>query len=784
MTNIELLLEKSKKGDLKSLSYLSMVCYEGIEVEKDYSKCLKFATKAIEGGYSEAQFYLGRLYYEGDIVDQDYSRAFKLFEKSAKQINTKAIYWLGRCYFFGKGIKQDPLQGFLLFYSSFEYGNSDAQLAIENCFNENTGSVYQKTVDIIKKRSNELKEAKYQNLLGVLYEHGNGVTEDHSIAFELYHLSKKQRDPFGIKNYGLCYYRNIGVAKNPPRAFKLFEKSAQLGNHRALNSTGYCLQNGIGVEKDLDRSIKLFRKCLQLGNLVGINSLALAYQNGWGVEEDLDKCRELYLKAAYSKYRMSEFNIGFLFHWGIGCDANRKQAIKWYKQSHKHSFLSATNSLGYCYQEGVGVEKNKEKAFNYFLIASKGENKYGECNVGLCYLYGSGVEKNSRLAYKYLRRAINHGHVDAINIFSNYDQFEFILCNDTDVENVKLLGMDPEFEINKVTKNGDSILIHFNSTNYKKNKEEIAIIQILINSGLDLRIRNSQNKLTLNCISNRLSRFTKKMGTLAMDFDRLFDDRINPDYNLGKGMSVHKVWVEKRTKKACHQVANVFKQFYNDKGGLKKCNDFLRWVYSGVIYNKKGIIQICKKLDIDFFNHTTIRQDLIDLWNDNGKIKIKENMNKNEDENKNRNEDENENGNDNGNENENENENDNDNDNENENENENTNKHFNFDFEILIKMDNTKDSKNLQSICVHKFFLLAISGLYRNFFQTVNSKLSKVTDYSSKSFETLNCLFEFLYTGELNFTAGYDADLIKDELLDVIEYYQLNPDLPLLELII
>ncbi|KAJ6232098.1 sel-1-like protein [Anaeramoeba flamelloides] len=739
MTNIELLLEK---GDLESLSYLSMVYYEGIEVERNLSKCLKFATEAIEGGFSDAQFYLGRLYYEGIEVEQDYNQAFDLFEKSAKQNNTKAIYWLGRCYFFGKGTKQDPLQGFLLFYSSYEYGNSDAQIAIENCFNENNEEVYQKAIEIIIHRSNELKEAKFQNLLGLLYEHGNGLPKDHSIAFELYHLSRKQRDPFGIKNYGLCYYRNIGIEKNLPRAFKLFEKSALLGNHRALNSTGYCLQNGIGVEKDVDRSIKFFKKCLKLGNLVGINSLALAYQNGWGVEEDLAKCRELYLKAAYSKYRMSEFNIGFLLHYGVGYQVNVKQAVKWYEQSHKHGYLSATNSLGYCYQEGIGFKKNRKKAFQHYLIAAKGGNKYGECNVGLCYLYGCGKKRNSRLAYLYLKKAIDHGHLDAKNILENNSQVEFILYHGTDLENIELLVKDPNFEINQLTSDGNSILIHFDSTNSIKNdREEIPkMIEILINNGLDLQMKNFENKLTIDCISNDLSKSTKKYGALSIDFDRLFDNRINTDYSLGKGLNVHKIWVEKRTRKSCNEVKNVFQQFYDTKDGFKKCNDFLRWVYSGVINNKQGIIQICDKLEINFSNHTTIRQDLIDLWNDiknSYDFKIIINL-----------------------------------DNNNNNNNNNNNKNNG-------KSSNNKDTRILESIPVHKFFLIVVSGLYRNLFETVNSNLSQVTDFSSKSFETLSHLFEYLYTGTFLWTGDDDQELIKEELSDAIEYYQLNPHLSL-----
>ncbi|KAJ3425992.1 btk-binding protein-related [Anaeramoeba flamelloides] len=105
------------------------------------------------------------------------------------------------------------------------------------------------------------------------------------------------------------------------------------------------------------------------------------------------------------------------------------------------------------------------------------------------------------------------------------------------------------------------------------------------------------------------------------------------------------------------------------------------------------------------------------------------------------------------------------------------------DFKILVKIDDEEEEdegnyeeENYEEIPVHKFILLARSGLFREMFDNANEKdnLNKVQDYSRKSIESLEILIKYFYTNSIEMTADQDPELIVDELSDAVEYYQLN----------
>ncbi|KAJ3426017.1 hypothetical protein M0812_28464 [Anaeramoeba flamelloides] len=111
------------------------------------------------------------------------------------------------------------------------------------------------------------------------------------------------------------------------------------------------------------------------------------------------------------------------------------------------------------------------------------------------------------------------------------------------------------------------------------------------------------------------------------------------------------------------------------------------------------------------------------------------------------------------------------------------------DFKILVKIeDNNQDNdndndkeyedeeENYEEIPVHKFILLARSGLFRAMFDYVNEKenTNKIQDYTNKSIKSLKILIKYFYTNSIELTTNQEPKLIVDELSDAVEYYQLN----------
>ncbi|KAJ6230953.1 btk-binding protein-related [Anaeramoeba flamelloides] len=108
------------------------------------------------------------------------------------------------------------------------------------------------------------------------------------------------------------------------------------------------------------------------------------------------------------------------------------------------------------------------------------------------------------------------------------------------------------------------------------------------------------------------------------------------------------------------------------------------------------------------------------------------------------------------------------------------------DFKILVNIEDKDEEEdnedeenkkvNYEEIPVHKFILLARSGLFRAMFDYVNEKdnTNQVQDYTNKSIESLEILIKYFYTNSIELTADQNPELIVEELSDAVEYYQLN----------
>ncbi|KAJ3440914.1 btk-binding protein-related [Anaeramoeba flamelloides] len=200
---------------------------------------------------------------------------------------------------------------------------------------------------------------------------------------------------------------------------------------------------------------------------------------------------------------------------------------------------------------------------------------------------------------------------------------------------------------------------------------------------------------------------------------------------LGSQIPVHKALVECRTKLTIDQIQN--KLFGEEKSINKEQTlNFLKWVYYDQISEIEKLEQTFNLLELTFppSVDNTIEKDIAQLYKDDDSK----------------------------------------------------------DFKILVKIDddnqdedndNEEDEEeegNYEEIPVHKFILLARSGLFRAMFDYVNEKdiTNKVQDYTRKSIKSLEILIKYFYTNSIELTANEDPELIVDELSDAVEYYQLN----------
>ncbi len=75
--------------------------------------------------------------------------------------------------------------------------------------------------------------AAAQNLLGIMYEKGQGVPQDNALAVKWYKLAAAQGELFAQRNLGVMYYKGTGMAEDVLRAQMWFTIASQAGYEKA-----------------------------------------------------------------------------------------------------------------------------------------------------------------------------------------------------------------------------------------------------------------------------------------------------------------------------------------------------------------------------------------------------------------------------------------------------------------------------------------------------------------------------------------------------------------------
>ncbi|KAJ6236971.1 hypothetical protein M0813_03378 [Anaeramoeba flamelloides] len=214
-------------------------------------------------------------------------------------------------------------------------------------------------------------------------------------------------------------------------------------------------------------------------------------------------------------------------------------------------------------------------------------------------------------------------------------------------------------------------------------------------------------------------------NTLSKDLRTLYESKKFCDCEigtLGNQIPVHKNLIECRTKLTIDQIQN--KLFGEKSINKEQTLSFLKWIYYDEISDIEKLEQTFNLLELTYppSVDNTLEKDIAQLYKDDDSK----------------------------------------------------------DFKILVKNDDEEDDEdeedNYEEIPVHKFILLARSGLFRAMFDYVNEKdnTNKIQDYTNKSIESLKILIKYFYTNSIKLTANQDPELIVDELSDAVEYYQLN----------
>ena len=258
----------------------------------------------------------------------------------------------------------------LLFFTSVTFGANDS--AYDKGFVAYQSGEYEKAIEFFTDAANK-GNAKAQVKLGVMYWHGQGVTQDYNQAFELFTLAAEQGNARAINALGMSYEQGKGVTQDISKAVKWYTLAAEQGLIQAKNNLGLLNKKGLIANHD-DK---------QTGNpitILGINwSLGSRYEIKIALEDKGFQCKEGFLQYNCSKDNMfSSINIDNL-QVTIPCE---------YFSGCKYSLKEVANSI---LEQGIvkRLDFETEKTLNYAMTNWIYISKYcgrGDEGDSLCIL--------------------------------------------------------------------------------------------------------------------------------------------------------------------------------------------------------------------------------------------------------------------------------------------------------------------------------------------------------------------------------------------------------------
>ena len=202
------------KGEAEAMTNLGWLYQYGQGVWQDYVKARDWYERAAANGYANAMSNLGWLYQNGQGVAQDYAKAREWYEKAAAKGDANAMFFLGRLYESGAGVAQDYAKA-------------------RDWYEKAAASGVAKVREWFEKAADK-GEAEAMTNLGVLYEKGYGVTQDHAKAREWFEKAADKGEAEAMTNLGWLYQNGQGGAQDYAKARELYEKAADQGNARAM----------------------------------------------------------------------------------------------------------------------------------------------------------------------------------------------------------------------------------------------------------------------------------------------------------------------------------------------------------------------------------------------------------------------------------------------------------------------------------------------------------------------------------------------------------------------
>jgi TPR repeat protein len=193
--------------------------------------------------------------------------------------------------------------------------------------------------------------------VGVLYDAGLGVRQDHGQALAWYRSAADAGNVTGMFNVGVMYDAGRGVQPDPGQAAVWYARAAAHDFGRAEYDLALLYEGGVGVPRNPAYATRLFVKAARHGiSAAQAHLVRLGYQVSAPVQPAVD--------VAMDDLQRAE-NI--LLSRG---PAEASEAAELFRHAADTGNALAEYDLGYCYEHGLGVQRDLVEAHALYRRAA------------------------------------------------------------------------------------------------------------------------------------------------------------------------------------------------------------------------------------------------------------------------------------------------------------------------------------------------------------------------------------------------------------------------------
>ncbi len=279
--NSSLAFQLSEKAVEKGNQCANMnlaTCYmNGIGVQRDAPKAVRLWTKAMEAGGYSCMLDLAECYAKGLGVDVDWSIAASIY-KMGSEITTNSWRriivqpYYGLCLIRGKGVPQNVKAGWAKIQNSVHLGDSSGWFIQGQCYQHGYGVKKDLTKAVysykqaIRPKSMIDGKLRAWYALGCMYESGDGVKPNPSMAFEYFDFAASKMHQDAQWKIAVYCESGVGVELDLVRAAEFYRLAANSGNRDAQLKTFYYYMKGKGVQRNLMRDVEIIRPAAEAGD--------------------------------------------------------------------------------------------------------------------------------------------------------------------------------------------------------------------------------------------------------------------------------------------------------------------------------------------------------------------------------------------------------------------------------------------------------------------------------------------------------------------------------------